>query len=671
MLGHIGMMRQHARLAMLKVAISGVLVVLCFAAAATRGVGQDKRTSMQAGAQTEAQAGAQTSGAALQSLYDAAQRSQRNGNLGEAAGDYRTFLSEVLEEVANSHAQIGDYGRASALFDEASALNPESPSLRKDYAGAALEAGDLQRAEMLARGLLNDYPNAPEDLAQVHQILGRTLHRMNRDQEARKELETAAALDPNFQNEYDLAVVCLDIDDEKCAVQIFDGIEASVGDSAALHMMFGRAYGDSDFTPRAVVECKKAIAEDPHYPNAHYCVAAALLAAGEDEKTLQEAEEELKEELAISPNDFLTYAALGKIEASYHRYPEADRYLKRAIVLNPKNPDAFLYQGQMYFDTNRLTEAEADLRLVIKLTTDPSRNHYQIQKAHFLLGRILMQQHHEDEAHAEMKIAQALTENSLSKDRSNLSGMIDSKPAGDGPADTHVDAAAMSPAAAQTADPVAAAKQKSFEKGLTPAIADSYNNLGAIMASEQNYADALKYFEQAKAWSPSMEGLDYNIGRAAFTAAKFSEAIPPLSRYLRSHPEDSSIRGALAMSEFMTQNYRGCIDELKGAGEGVTSIPQMQYIYAESLVKTSEVSIGKERLEELEKAHPEIAEVHRAMGEVWELEGNCRKAITELNEANQLNATDSETHFELDKAELHCGSIVGAGPSTGQQSPSQ
>ncbi len=37
----------------------------------------------------------------------------------------------------------------------------------------------------------------------------------------------------------------------------------------------------------------------------------------------------------------------------------------------------------MYFDTNRPTAAEADLRQAIKLTTDPSRNHYQIQKAHF------------------------------------------------------------------------------------------------------------------------------------------------------------------------------------------------------------------------------------------------------------------------------------------------
>src|SRR5580692_8266060 len=101
---------------MLKVAISGVLVALCFAAAAANGVGR--------GPQTGAQTDAQTGGTALQSLYDAAQRSQKNGDLNEAAGDYRTFLSNVLGEVAISHAQIGDYGRASALFDEALTLNP-------------------------------------------------------------------------------------------------------------------------------------------------------------------------------------------------------------------------------------------------------------------------------------------------------------------------------------------------------------------------------------------------------------------------------------------------------------------------------------------------------------------------------------------------------------------
>ncbi len=603
----------------------------------------------------------QSKGSTLQSLYAAAQRSQQTGDLIQAAQNYRAFLAEALGELANSHAQIGDYGRADALFDEALILNPGAPSLQRDYAATALEAGDLKHAETLSRGILNDYPDDPKGLALVHQILGRTLHRMNREQEARKELEAAVSLDPSFANEYDLAVVCLDLDDENCASQVFSGLEAAHGDSPALHMQFGLAYGNSDFTPHAVTEFKKVIAEDPHYPGAHYSVAAALLAAGEDEKTLQEAEAELKQELTISPNDFLTYAALGKIEVSYRRYPEAENYLKRAIALNPKNPDAFLYLGQMEFDTNRPTEAEANLRRAIELTTDVSRNHYQIQKAHFLLGRILMQKHQEDAAHAEMQIAQALSGRALSKDRSKLSGMLDDRPSAAGGSDSQVDAAAMNPIIPHAADPAAVAKQRAFEKELTPAVADSYNNLGAIMASQKSYADAWKLFEQAKAWNPTLEGLDYNMGRAAFMAADFSNAVAPLSRYLRSHPADSSIRGALAMSRFMTQDYAGCIEALKGAGDEVSSIPQMQFIYADSLVKTGEVALGKERLEKLEASSPEIAEVHRALGEVWELKGDCAKAMKEFDAASQINPTDFETRYDIDRAELKCGA-----PATGR-----
>ncbi|MGA2349341.1 MAG: tetratricopeptide repeat protein [Terracidiphilus sp.] len=629
--------------ALLKLVLSGVFIAFCSAAVL----------------QSETQ-GAEPVGSPLQQHYDAALRLQKEGDLDQAALQYRAFLTAALGELANSHAQIEAYARASALFDEALALTPDSSSVRQDYATAALQAGDLKRAESLARIILNDNKNDSKSRAVTHQILGRTLLSMNRDQEARSELEAAAALDPSFRNEYDLAVVCLDLDDEKCAMEIFDKIEASVEDSPALHMQFGLAYGNSDFAPRAVTEFKKVIAKDPHYPNAHYCAAAALLVAGEDEKTLKEAESELKQELAISPNSFLTYAALGKIEASYHRYPEAERYLKRAVLLNPKNPDAFLYLGQIYFDTNRLTEAEVNLRRAVELTTDISRNHYQIQKAHFLLGRILMQKHQEEKAHAEMQIAHEFTDKALSRDKTRLAGMLSDSATYTGSSDAGFNFAANSSTIHHAADPVAVSKQRAFEKQLTPAIADSYNNLGTIMATKKNYTNALKYFQQAAAWHPSFEGLDLNMGRAAFMAAKFSEAVPPLSHYLQSHPGDSGIHGALAMSQFMTNNYKGCIDALKGADEKVTSIPQMQYIYAESLVKTGEISSGKERLEELESAHPEIAEVHRGLGELLGLQGNMHKATEELKNAILLNANDPESHYDLGKIELEMGDTTAA-----------
>ena len=423
-------------------------------------------------------------------------------------------------------------------------------------------------------------------------------------------------------------------------------------------MTIGMAYGRSDFTPRAVTEFKKVIAEDPHYPEAHYCVAAALLAAGEDEKTLQEAESELKEELTISPNDFLTYAALGKIALSYHRYPESETDLKRAIELNAKNPDAFLYLGQLDYETNRLKDAETNLRKSIQLTTDESRNHFQIQKAHFLLGRILMQEHHEAEAHAEMQIAHAFNDKALSQDKNKLAAML---PGNGAATDVSSAPGTLSPAsAAKSADPAAVRKLKILADTLTPPIADSYNNLGAITASQDKYAEALVYFEQAYAWRPSLEGLDYNMGRAAFMAADFARAVPPLIRYLHAHPQDSGMRAPLAMSQFMTGNYSACLADLKAAPQSITTMPQMQLIYAESLVRTGQVASGFARLQSLEKADPNDAGVHRGIGEVYELRRDWLDALRELEQSVRLKADDPETHYDLGKAELGSGDTASA-----------
>ncbi len=595
---------------------------------------------------------AKAPGSSLQENYDAAQRFLKEGSLDKAAAQYRAFLADALGELAVGRAYAtGDYTSAAPLIDEALTLIPDSPALRLEFAKAALLAGDLPHAEALARDFLKDYPNS-QSLAQVHQVLGRTLLKMNRDQDARKELETAVALDPSFENGYDLAVVCLDLDDEKCAVQLFTEMQASFGDTPAIHMTFGRAYGNSDFAPRAVAEFRKVIADAPKFPDAHYSLAAALLATGEDEKTVLAAETELKQEIAISPNDFLPYAALGKIATTHHNYSDAEKYLKRATSLDPKNPDAYLYLGQMYFDTNRPADAEFSLREAIRLTTDVSRNRYQIQKAHFLLGRILMQQHHQEEAHAEMQIARAFANKGLSKDKSELAGLLPGLSGSTEHQDALIGTAAVTQSIPHDVDPKAIAALNAREKQLGPAIADSYNNLGAISATDNDYANALKYFERAATWDSSLEGLDYNLGHAAFVASRFPEAIQPLSNYLRVHPHDSVIRSALAISRFMTRDYSGCIDALSDVDESIASIPQVQFIYAESLVKTGQVSSGKERLESLKAAHPEIAEVHRSLGEVFELQGDRQQAVQELRSAILLNADDPETHYDLGKIAL-------------------
>jgi len=602
----------------------------------------------------------------LKAHYDAAQRDQQLGKMEQSAREYRAFIAEVLSELASGYVHLGNYDQAAALLDEALALTPDEPGLLLRDAQAALSRGDFQRAQSLSERMLNNnslgtQPVDAPTAALAHQILGRALMKMYHDKEARKELEQAVALDPNFPNGYALAVVCLDMGDDKCAAQIFSEMQASFGDTALIHLEFGLAYGGSDFPAQAIAEFRKAIAENPGLPEAHYSLAAAYLASSEA-SSLQKAEVELKRELEISPNDFLTYAALGRIEVLQHQYADAEKDLKHAIALNPDNPDAYLYLGQMYFEMNRSAEAETALREAIQHTTDVSRNHYQIQKAHYLLGRLLAKSGHDAEAQAEMQTVQQLMAQALASDKDRLSGTTPAE-------STANDANSSTVAMAEVGDSGKTAgntngdhEVDAFRKQIAAPVADSYNNLGAIAAGGKDYTTALACFRHAAEWSPSLEGLDYNWGRAAFMASRFQDAVPPLTRYLQAHPEDSSIRSVLAISLFMTKNYAAVVETLQPILPKIDAVAQVEYVYAESLVKTGKQAAGMERLAALEKANPEIPDVHRALGEAYvdNSKPDLQKAADELAAAIRLNPLDAQTHYDLGKLNLQRGDIQAA-----------
>jgi tetratricopeptide (TPR) repeat protein len=554
-----------------------------------------------------------------------------------------------------------DYKHAPTLFDEALTLEPGSPSLLLEDARTALLLGDLDHAQTLLTKFTQKSPGDRVKLAQAHQVLGRALLKLNRNQEARKELEAAVALDPTFPNGYDLAVACLDLGDEKCATQIFTEMEKSFGDTPQMHMAFGRAYSESDFQPRAVAEFRRVIEENPRLPGAHYLLAAVLLATGADESHVNEAETELKKELVISPRDAATYAALGRIAATRRNYPEAGTYLKKATLLGSASPDAYLSLGQMYFESNRFAEAEAALRQCIDLTTDVSRNRYQVQKAHFLLGRILIRKGQQDAAHAEMNISRELANRTLAQDKRNLTGLMDTAGSEDVPAPA-AEARSATPLAAVPMDPLKLREVDSTKEQIRLPVADSYNNLGAIAATNNNYSDAVTYFKQAAIWNPSLDGFDYNWGRAAFAGSQFADAILPLSRYVKAHPQDTGARSVLAISQFLTGNYHACIEALEPAIGKTELAPQAEYVYAESMVRTGQIASGINRLEALEKLHPEIPDVHRALGEALGRQGEKQRAIEELHTAIQLSPGDADSHYDLGKMELESPNPAAAIP---------
>lgn len=589
----------------------------------------------------------------LSKRYKAAQDFQAANELDKAAQQYRIFIADSLGQIAIGRAHAGEYDKATAEFDEALKLVPDFPALQLEYARVAFDNGNLDRTRVLASGALKARSLDPKLAAKAHVLLGRVLLKMGKNADAKIEIEQAVALDPTFENGYELAVADLDLGDGEAASKIFSEMLASFGDTAQIHMLFGQAYGGSDFQSKAVDEFKAAIARDDRLSGAHYSLASAYLLTAGDSK-LPEIEAELRKEMAVSPDSASAYAALGHILANQHDSPahdaEALTDLKRAAELDPTNPDGFLYLGQYYCDAKMTVEAQTALRKAIALTKDPSRNAYQIQKAYYLLGRILIQDGQTDEGRKQLAASQVLMQQNLSRDQNRLSDYLQ-----DNKANSTV---TISPEAKSVVkldkDPEGSRLADDFEKRLTPVIADSYNNLGAIAGSENNYRQALEYFKQAAQWNPSLPGLDYNWGRAAFAAGSPADAVGPLSSYLREHPDDNGARNVLGLSEFLTKDYVNARKTLNSVVDKADESSQIKFAYAKALVETGALSDGVARLVTLERADQTIAEVHLALGEAYAMQSSP-DAVSELETAVRLNPKDAEARAALGRLQLSKG----------------
>ena len=467
--------------------------------------------------------------------YDAAQQAESHGDMPQAAAYSKLFIGHALNLLAQNFANVGDYNEAASLFDEGLLLGPGNVQMRLDYVQAAIAAGDLQKATELAEEAVERDPRN----ASAHLALGRVLLLNKENLQAKKQMEAAVALDPNYADGLALARAELTLKQESQAETIFDEMLKGFGDSAQLHLDIGLQYAETDYSEQAEEEFKKAIAKDDKLSGAHYSLGAAYL-QNMGEMNFSKAAAEFRKELEISPNDVLSHSQLGYIAMKQHDFPEAETQLLRASTLAPQDPDIDLMLGQLYIEMDQTTKAAAALSRSIELTRDPSRKNYQVQRAHYLLARVLMKQGKVDEAKKQIELSNGLLR--------RMEEAQQGKPGGP----SHGEAPVQLPSAHTSRPAMINAQQlqqaKAVEAKLAPVIADSYNNLGVISAIHKDYKQATSYFQDTAKWAPDLDGLDLNWGRAAFLDRQYHQAIAPLQRYLEAHPTDGNARSMLTTS---------------------------------------------------------------------------------------------------------------------------
>jgi tetratricopeptide (TPR) repeat protein len=574
----------------------------------------------------------------LQQHYDAARTFAIGGDQAHAAIEYKAFLAEALRRTANARTHEGDLVTAETLFKDALAVAPANPDLRLDYALLCLEKEDFTEAKSQAEKALLLSP----DLTRAHYLLGRILYEQGDFAGAKKQLEIAIVDNPTFEVGYNLALTYLHLKDFNHVRLLFDEMIVGLGDSAPIHVRFGYAYWSTDYPDKAIEEFKRALAKNPKVTQAHYFMGLAYLNRDQDKGWDEDAQEQ-REEIKNNPDDYRAHYELGNVALKQRRPEEAERELKRAAELAPDNPDPLIYLGELYAGQDRPVDAEAAMRKAIALTTDPSRGGYQIHRAHYVLGRILIQSGHRDEGAKELRLSAELREQTHPELERN------GKPQDSIPAKENQVRPDLTPE--QLAE-----KQKleAYLDQLKPGIADAYNNLGVAAAGQKDFVAAGDYFRKAAKWDPALPALDRNMGMAAFYAAQYSEAITPLWHHLEQHSDDMRARAALGLSYFEVEKYSAALETLQLLSpEEVNTDPGLALAYAVSLAKTGKYDEGMSRMKSLEQANPDSAGVHVAIGEAYADQKLYGTAIEEYRKALAIDPNQARTHFLLGLSLMH------------------
>lgn len=572
--------------------------------------------------------------------YSAAQTFQLAGDLEKAETEYQQVLGLALQRMGDLlTAENKDPKEAVQFLEQAVEAQPAYGDARLDLALAYFRQGRLDQAGAQASRVLKDEPQN----ARALQLEGNIEFAQNNYAAAAEHLHTALGLQGNFDTAYSLALAYLSLHKLAETKLLFDELLNDMGSTPQLHVLLGRAYRETGYLDDAIREFKKAIELDSKYPRVHYYLALAYLAQGEKER-FPTARPLFEQELAINPKEFFSTFFLGVIYLEDRNFTTAEDYLKRAAQLQPDNPDPLLYLGQVYVEENRPQLAIETLRKSIDLTTDPSRNHYQVSKAHTMVGQILMKIGKQEEAEAELKRSQDLRAQAFQSDKDRQ----EAEATGQHPPLPELQSVREAPSFLENRPPLDSAAQKKADElraALAEMLGNSYNDLGVIQARREHYAQATDDFQKASRWMPGLQGLDRNWGLAAFRAQRFEEAIPPLERQVERQPEDIKARDALGMSYFLSDKFAETVRIFRPALEDSSDDPGLLFALGVSFVRTGASAEASQVFRRMLEKNPTVAQVHVLLGQAEAAQNEYTPAMSEFSRALELDPKAAGAHF--------------------------
>jgi tetratricopeptide (TPR) repeat protein len=615
-------------------------------------------------------AAADNPGEALKRQFEAAKSALAAGNLARAENDYYSTIALGLRQLGNLSISEEQFEQATRLFDAAVQFTPADADLQVEAAIAWFRRGDSKKAAALVQAVLANH----SDNARAHNVLGR-IGLFNGDTDgAIAELTKSVALHDDFETSYFLGIAYLGAKRLSDAAALFD-IQSVMGNSAALHVLFGRAYTGAHFPEQAVAEFQKAVKLDPKYPRAHGLLGYAYLEQL-GEQAYPQSRAEFESELKLNPEQYYFLMLLGIATVALRDFPAAEVTLKHAIRLAPAEPTAYLYLGETYTETNRTTLSIDALQQYLSRISKPEELARDVSRAYYLLGRALLRLGRVDEGKKALANSQRYREAQFRYDEKHIfdenpvAQGADSRPSEriEGLLETSApDEEKSTKAIAQGGIPSGPAARltsavpprpeskaaKQYRAFAAEVLASSYNDLGVMRAKSSQFAEAAEFFKHAAEWNPTLPGLDRNWGFATYRAELYSEAVPPLERELAAHPDDNFVRKILGLSYFVLENYAKTAEVLRPFLTNPPDDPALLFAWGTALVRTRQSTAAAKMFQRLLEQNAANPGVHYLLGQAYAQQQDYPSALRELKTAVQLDPKLPEAHYYTGLVYLH------------------
>jgi tetratricopeptide (TPR) repeat protein len=575
----------------------------------------------------------------IQRHYKAAQNFQSAGKPGEALVEYKAALGEGYRHLGKVLLAEEEYQKAITAFDRAVDNGRITETILIDQATAFFYTQQYEKAiAPLQRALLLESGSNA-----AHHMLGKVYFMLGRFDQSATELELLLKSKPtDFDTGYTLALAYLKQKKLASAQQIFNRMLRTLGNKPEVHILFGRAYRETEYLNEAIEEFKKTIALNPTYPRAHFCLGLSYLLKDGTLK-LKEAAAEFRTELAIYPDEYLAIYNLGLICVAERQYEEGARLLEMSIRLRPQNPDAHLFLGNAYHGLRQFEKAIVAFKKCMTLNPNLDKTSTHAAEAHFLLGKSLVAVGRIEEGEKELQAAGEVKAKSLTTDRDRLTAYMKSEESKGSQVKVGVQGVAT---VGQTSpNPKMKERLKEPEALYRGIVAKIHNQIGLIEAERQNFRAAAEQFQSAAEWDASLQDIHYNSGLACYKAELYKEAIAPLEAELKTNAKNISAKHLLGMCYFMVDDFARAADLLSEVVPSKPNNVSLYYTLSLSLIKQNKVKEANEVIQKMLTLGGNSPQIHILIGQAYYAQNDDEKALAELKKAVEMDNKALMAHF--------------------------